>query len=43
MIRVSPQEYFYQNDNTILYIGLIIIGIVACVAITAIAIKGKNV
>jgi len=40
MIRISPQEYFSNGDKTIIYLGLIIFGIVACVAITAMAIRG---
>lgn len=43
--RISPEKYFYNgNENkTLLIIGLIILGIVACVAITAIAVRGgKN-
>jgi len=44
-VRVTPQEYFMQNhqnnDNkNLIILGLIIMGIVACVAITAIALKG---
>ena len=36
--RMYPQEYFLQtNNNTMLYLGLIVLGIVACVAIVAIA------
>jgi len=46
--RISPQDYFSLqeegNNKILLYLGLIIMGIVACVAITAIALRGgKNV
>ena len=40
--RIYPQEYFIQlqsNDKTLLYLGLIILGIVACVAIVGMVIR----
>lgn len=44
MERMYPEQYFQiqeTQDNKMLYLGIIILGITACVAITAIALCRK--
>lgn len=41
--RMYPQEYFMQvsNDKTLVYLGLIVLGIVACVTIAVVGLVKK--
>lgn len=46
MLRIRPEEYFLEtandnNDKTIIYLGLIIFGIIACISIVAITKKDR--
>jgi len=42
--RMYPEEYFIQlpnNDKTLIYLGLIILGIIACVTIAVVGLVKK--
>lgn len=39
--RAYPEQFFNEGDNRIIYFGIIIVGIIACVSIVAIVKWGK--
>jgi len=39
--RAYPEQFYSEVDNRLLYLGIIVMGIVACVAIVGIVKWGK--
>ena len=39
--RLTPEQFYSEVDNKLLYLGIIVMGVVACVAIVALF-KGRK-